>query len=461
MELARFFDKDGKGTSVEIPLDVRQAVHEDMKALMGLRERVASGPGKKKAYVLPAPLGPDEETQKAGDGSRIYNPDWYADVDIGVNQDFVNATVALVQQNAAAHHLEPLLAQNDRWIRGAAVGYFKSLKRKYQAEHEQVASAKHALRLARIKEYQRRHRKADILRMGIEALREVFGVAATVGIEATVCTPCQSDEADTDGEATPEAREACRRKADVAASALKVRTLLWRSPKLTRLYIVLAVFARFAREHEDIQDLQDAIKALVGNTPEADLSDELAAKVKSLRTQYRTKVEVAVKGWSTILVNPSQRFERFRGPAANSSDFPPTNLKKNTLYQQFLGEEWATKSPKNSRFYARASIFPDESTIFDLELPDTLIPVEDREWLVSLETRDDIMEDGEGEGGAPGEGVAGEGTAGMGVGVAHGGVMGEGGIADLGGDANALGGAVGGGEGTDEGDTVADGAVVV
>ncbi|KAI0822487.1 hypothetical protein BC628DRAFT_1504878 [Trametes gibbosa] len=388
-ELEDLFARDRKARGSDIPQVLQNAVHEDMRFLLGVREKMPSQAGTKKTFTLPEPLEPGEDARYADDGSPLHNPNWFANIDAeGPNKDFVAASVALVQQNAVAHNLPLPVAQSEQLIHSAVTGYFKSLKRKYQIEHGDLMMKERNMKKKKtVKDHSRKHRRADALRIGMEAFEIIFGKAATVGLPRVVCTPCVSDEANSDGEAGRDAREACRKKADVGPNAWEVRTPLWRSPKLTRLYIVLAVLSRFVREHEDVLDLKSDIESLMGDTTsEDDMTLEVAEKIRLLRARYQTKVEAAVKGWSSILVTTTQRIERFRGPIENARMFPPTNLSKHTIYKEFLSENWVGEDVKHSRFFTRAPSCPSDWTILDLELPDSLIPVDDLTWLTELDS---------------------------------------------------------------------------
>ncbi len=66
--------------------------------LLGCPLKTAKGPGWL-YYDLPKPLAEGEEIRKAGDGARLWNPNWYADVNISVNVEFIQAVVDTVLAN--------------------------------------------------------------------------------------------------------------------------------------------------------------------------------------------------------------------------------------------------------------------------------------------------------------------------------------------------------------------------
>ncbi|KAH9852400.1 hypothetical protein C2E23DRAFT_885886 [Lenzites betulinus] len=398
-EMEDIFGKDGKSRGTDVPQVLQNAVHADMRILLGVREMNPSGAGTKKSFTLPHPLEPGEDARHADDGAPLHNPDWYANVDAeGVNQNYVSASVSLVQQNAEAHHLPPPLAQNTELIEVVVKGYFKSMKRKYQIDNGGPAvQERHVKKRKTVKNHARRHRLANIMRIGMEAFEVIFGEVRTVGLPSVVCTPCVSDTATSDGVAGNELRDSYRKDADVGVGAWELRTPLWRSRKLTRLYMVLAVLSRFVREHEDVLDLKKDIKKLVGDAiSEAHVSPEVAERIRVLRARYQAKVEAAVKGWSTILMKAGHRIHRFRGPLENAQTFPPKNLKKYTVYKEYINDQWVGLNKQNSRMFARAPSCPSNWTILDLELPDSLIPVDDLAWLAKLE-EDGYEADGDGD----------------------------------------------------------------
>ncbi|KAI0833360.1 hypothetical protein BC628DRAFT_1414170 [Trametes gibbosa] len=402
-EVGRVFAGPARRMGGPTPPVMRHAVHDAMRTLMGVREKYAVAPGCKKSYMLPHPLEEGDDVRHAGDGARLYNPDWYGNVQTPVNHDYINATVGLVQQNAKAYHLPPAMAQNDTMIHLIAVGYFKNLKRKYLSINDLEAMENEAKRSTKTITHLRKHRKTDNLRVGFDPFILLFGRERTLGIEAVVCSPCQSEEESTPKGVTPSAaRERCRKKAGVSENAYQVLKLNWRSPKLTRTHIVLAVLSRYTREHEDISDLNMAVIALKEKAALADPTGPGAAECleqgRLLCKQYLERVEKAVKGWSTIYDNPQLRYQRFVGPSQNWLNFPPTNLRSKVIYKECVSSVWAEKSAKNAHLLAKMPACPAKFTIFDLDLPDSLIPSDDLAALKVLEAGGEVDdEDSDGE----------------------------------------------------------------
>ncbi|KAL1937000.1 hypothetical protein VTO73DRAFT_2040 [Trametes versicolor] len=396
-----FGNMRGKGVSEIVPVQIQHAVHETMLTLMGVQEREPGPTGRKTGWLLPDPLEPSAAPREAPDEARtrLWNPEWRREGNApGVNREFLKAVVKLVQQNAAMYGLTPAMAQRIGLIQRASLVYFNTLKRKYTADHEEEAGRKRQKKILDDKQHSRRHRSADNLRLGFDALRKLFGKSRTVGLEQVVCTPCQSDEASSDGEVTHEVREEHRVKARVGQRALEVRTPGWRSRKLTILYIVLAVLVRFIREREPLTEPKQRPRtrartrgarrhASNDGEEEAPLSDS-ESDSEEVRAARRARVRDAVKDWSTIYVHPNQRMERFRGPPENSGQEPRVN-KKNTIYKEFISRKWADKSDKNLQFYEDAPSCPSTFTIFDLDGLEDLIPEDDLGWLGDQEDEGD------------------------------------------------------------------------
>lgn len=68
--------------------------------MIGVDKKARRGRGRKRAYILPDPLKPGVARRKAPDLTTIFNPEWDDDLDKGVNDELVEATVALVKTNA-------------------------------------------------------------------------------------------------------------------------------------------------------------------------------------------------------------------------------------------------------------------------------------------------------------------------------------------------------------------------
>lgn len=70
-----------------------------MRRLLGCSTKTVKGPSGRAYYDLPAPLLNDEEVRRAEDGTRLWNPDWNANVDVGINAQFIRAVTDVVLQN--------------------------------------------------------------------------------------------------------------------------------------------------------------------------------------------------------------------------------------------------------------------------------------------------------------------------------------------------------------------------
>ncbi|OJT12652.1 hypothetical protein TRAPUB_10802 [Trametes pubescens] len=397
-ELESYVTQHSKGAGEEIPLEIQQAVHTDMLHLMDIQDRMPGVDGRKSSWSLPDPLEPSAPHRQALDGTRVFNPKWWREASADVNREYISTIVKVVQQNTATKHkLPPALAQKTGLIRSAALVYFKTLKRTYIADHEEDAARKRQRKMLEDKMHMRCHRRADNLRLGFDALRKLFGKARTVGLEQAVCTPCQSDEASTDGEATHDEREELRAKARVGQRALEVRTPAWRSRKLTILYVILAVLSRFVRERASLTEPKPKLPVRKrrghgqGGDEEELVPSSDDSDTEEMRAQYLAKIRDAVKDWSTINVHANQRHERFRGPPANSRQELRVS-RKNPIYKEYISSKWASTSTERSQLYDKALSCPSTFTIFDLDFPEGLIPEDDLGWL-----GDEEDEDGESE----------------------------------------------------------------
>ncbi|KAI0630824.1 hypothetical protein C8Q77DRAFT_1160339 [Trametes polyzona] len=395
LETRAFLDKlkvellDGLRTEIverlhaEVSAELKKAAQETVRNLMGMREKAPHAPGvRKKAYVLPDPLPEGEPPRSAPDGTRLFNPEWTMDVDKGVNRELVQAAVAVVRQNADDYKVQPREAEDEDALRTAVVTYLQGLKRQYQTSHDESLANKRQKKLVDDKHHARRHRKADWIRMGLLAFRRAFGFDLTVGVDELVHTPWQSDEHSDEGEATHEEWRAMRLASQAGPNALEVRGLTWRSRKLLTLYVVLSVFARFSRDFPDLAARDPAV-GVNGEDLSAD-ADALA----NARAQYLDEVISAAKEWRTIYANNWQHLGRFRGPAINNREVPRAD-RRYTIFKDCFSQKWAKRSPEHARLYAKALEVPETFTVFDLEIPEELIPEDDREWLNSL------LDDGE------------------------------------------------------------------
>lgn len=68
--------------------------------MIGVDKKARQGCGHKRAYILPDPLKPGAARHKAPNLTTIFNPEWDNDLDKGVNDKLVEATIALVKTNA-------------------------------------------------------------------------------------------------------------------------------------------------------------------------------------------------------------------------------------------------------------------------------------------------------------------------------------------------------------------------
>ncbi|OSD01437.1 hypothetical protein PYCCODRAFT_1478461 [Trametes coccinea BRFM310] len=373
--LAKLENRHAQGKRLpKVPLELARAVRDEMLAAMGV-ERVIGGRRKKQRVTLPQPLAPGTPPRYALDGStRLYNPDWNGHVDDGVNLEYIMTIQRLIQENGVVKYgLPQELAHNHDLVIKAAHTYFRTLRRQYQADHNEAARAKHKAKLETDKHNVRRHRKASFLRTGIKPFRRVFGHAATQGVEDLVHSPWQSSEDSSDGVADPNERDRMRRMANAGFKALELRTLRWRGRQLSALYLTLAVFARFQAERAGELDSDDIV------------SEDLT---EAERAAYLAKVRQAVQEWQSVYMSKDLHYDRFRGPAANHRDLPREDKKRRPIYKECISRRWAKENETHSQIYDAAPHCPDGFTIFDLELPLDLLPERDREWLHGVDPAD-------------------------------------------------------------------------
>ncbi|KAH9852591.1 hypothetical protein C2E23DRAFT_859624 [Lenzites betulinus] len=356
----------------KVPNILVRAVQHEMYALMGL-ERALGSQRKKLHVALPNPLAPGVEARYAPDGkTRWYNPEWDARVDVGVNLEFITAVRDLIREKGGIkHELPSELTENDELIIKAAHTYFRSLRRRYHADHSEEAKAKYEKKLQVDKHYQRRRRRTNILREGMQPFRKVFGRGATEGVEELVISPWQSSEDSGNGDGDQQTRDEERRKAGAGRHALELRTLRWKSRKMRMLYLILAVFGRFQAERGDELD-------------EESTEDFTPAE----HDTYLEELRAAVRTWRSITINRNQQFDRFRGPAVNALDLPREDKHRRPIYKECISRKWAKETNEHTQLYKAAGPCPSTFTIFDLELPMDLLPELDQEWMEKVETTD-------------------------------------------------------------------------
>ncbi|KAI0363299.1 hypothetical protein BV20DRAFT_1058163 [Pilatotrama ljubarskyi] len=367
----------------KVPTAIQNAVHQDMRRLLGVPAGTVTG-RRQGDFQVPAPLAMGSDTRTAPNGDTIWNPDWTLKVNEGVNAAYVQAAAALVKQNGVQGHKLPAdLADDLGTIQHSARTYWRTLKKKYLSQTDEVWAQKAEQKRINDKLYGRRHRRADGLRQGIPVFRQIFGKENTVGVEEVVQSPWQSDEAESDGEADHAEWEQCRKAFGASTNAYEVRGHAWKGRKLSTLYVTLAVCARFDKERRDARTLLrsqgraelDGYHAddEAAGEQDADTYPELS---DTERIALRSQLEASVANWYSIYLNPAQQTDRFRGPAANRREFPrkDSSTGRRTLYKECFSRKWAAENAEHSRWYESAPSCPPEFTTFKLDIPQTLIP---------------------------------------------------------------------------------------
>ncbi|KAI0658067.1 hypothetical protein C8Q70DRAFT_1106995 [Cubamyces menziesii] len=363
----------------EVPMAVRHAVWTNTHFLLGTGADVTiTQTGKPSHFKLPTPLKPDQPIRFAPDGTRLYNPIWSLPIDKGINDLFVSAVVKLTMSNGGdpPFNLPAAEAQDEALITLAAKAYMKSLKRSYTLLGPGGATKKAKKQVAD-KFHGRRARKYDYLVKAIPAFRKVFGHAKTVGIEEIVQVGWMSDEHSAGEGVEDPARKEQRENAGVGQSAWELRSPLWRSRKLYIIYFVLAVIRRFMRDCKVTFNSKDpATTVPEGSDDESDLSD-------GARKMFLDRMATAVRTWRSVLIYKG-RYERFRGSDDTRARFPRDGV-QDGIYKECLSRTWASAEPQNQAYYDHARPCPDNFAIFQLDIPLSLLPEDDRGWLADCE----------------------------------------------------------------------------
>ncbi|KAH9890338.1 hypothetical protein C8Q73DRAFT_667262 [Cubamyces lactineus] len=371
----------------EVPANIRHAVWTNTHFLLGTGdEATITQTGKPSHFELPLPLKPEDPIRFARDGTRLYNPIWTLPIDKGINDLFLSAVVKLTMSNGGAppFNLSPEEVSDKALITLAAKSYMKSLKRSFMLQGKSGTEQRAKKQIAD-KYHGRRARKYDYLVKAIPAFRKVFGHAKTVGIEDVVQVGWMSDEHSAgEGEEDPE-REERRHKAGVGPSAWELCSPLWRSRKLYIIYFVLAIFRRFMRDRKVTLKNKDraaqttSVSAGDGedNEHSSDLSD-------GARETFLDRMGSAVRAWRTVLVHKGRHYERFRGPEDVCESLPRDGV-QDGIYRECLSRTWASTDPEHQAYYDHARSCPEDFTIFDLEIPLTLLPEDDKGWLADSE----------------------------------------------------------------------------
>ncbi|KAI0323377.1 hypothetical protein GY45DRAFT_1376363 [Cubamyces sp. BRFM 1775] len=379
-QLAAIHTNTDAGTSQhrlqgQVPAEITRAVHIETRHLLDLVEKRSRGRGKG-TYVLPEPLGVGAEPRFKPDGTRLYNPDWHLDIDEGANPEAIQAIVNLVLSKTSDHGIVGGSNPETRaLVKRAACNYFRTLKRQYESENDEEVKKKRQKKHVSDRRNGRSTHKAMELRLGIKPLQLAFGAENTEGVEEVIHSPWQSEEVSTEDEAKHAARMEMRKAAQVSPRAFEVRSKVWKSSKLMRIYFVLAVFSRFQRMHADV----------VQQKPPEGEGEDAARQLAEWCAAFIQRVVDAVKGWKSVLDTPWQNRDRFRGPSANYSDkLPKEGKKRRKLYKECVSRRWASQSTENLLVYSELPSCPDHFTIFDMDFPDELIPEKDRVWLQGL-----------------------------------------------------------------------------
>ncbi|PIL25673.1 hypothetical protein GSI_11423 [Ganoderma sinense ZZ0214-1] len=320
------------------------AVHYYTIELIGCPTKTVKGPTGRLYYDLPAPLADDEEPRMAVDGTRLWNPDWAVDVNVGINAQFIRAVVDIVLQNGPFTHDIDIDTVSRETVELYVRVYFRNLKAQYKAratvegqQKLEVTSKKHA-------RLQRKKRKAARMRKALEAFKAAHGLENTVGVEMLCHTDWQSSEHSDIGEATEGEWTEHRDRAHAGAQGVEVRRLVWRSEKLNRIYAHLRVLA----------------KTVVSE------SAQRRGRFRGPRINYNTEV-------------PRQKRRR----VASQGTTPHFQVDK--PYKECVSAKWAGSTANGEAILEGAPDAPTGWTIFNLVIPDDALEADDLGWVADID----------------------------------------------------------------------------
>ncbi|KAI0764183.1 hypothetical protein BD413DRAFT_673523 [Trametes elegans] len=382
----------------DVPTKLKWAVWAEMHKLLGISvEHDQMATGKKKYYTLPHPLEEGMDVRKNPNGDRLFNPLWGMPIDYGVNARYIEAVKALIMQNGTSppHSLDANIVEDEKLVLHAIKAYFRTLKAAYKSQNTEAGRAAKETKADRNRINVRSSRKADKIRQGIPTLEKVFGKDKTAGVRHVIHSPWQSEEHSSEGEGGPE-REDLRLKSGVSKTAWEVRHRPWRSRKLMLLYFVLAVLARFVHEHKVEFSKGTRVRGRgTCDDNDGDESDSAGSELsEDSRDEFLKRVSASVATWSSVLQDPRNTRDRFRGPVGNYIHLPKGNrLQKAPIYNECISKVWATEHEEHQLLYDAAQPAPESMRIFDLVIPRSLIPKEDLEWLDAKEPEDTAAEE--------------------------------------------------------------------
>ncbi|KAI0731278.1 hypothetical protein C8Q76DRAFT_612206, partial [Earliella scabrosa] len=313
------------------------AVHYYMLQLMGCSDKTAKGPRRGRTYYdLPVPFAEGAEVRKAQDNSRLWNPNWGLNVDIGVNAQFIQATVDIVLANGPASHAIVVEELPRTKVEGYAVQYFRNLRQQYQRRTTPEGIAKLLKKGNDDLTLQRKRRKADHMWRAVDAFKALYGAAACVGIENLCNSDWQSSDHSDVGQASQEVWNEFRDKAAAASLRILIRTR-------TQLNAIYSRLRSIASE----------------------------AGVESVQSR-----------------------SRFWGPPVNNNSDAPAQRKKKARkncsqaparpFKACISDSWAVRTG-NIAVHESAPDTPVGWTIFDLEIPEGDLVPDGLGWVADVE----------------------------------------------------------------------------
>ncbi|KAJ7583886.1 hypothetical protein C8J56DRAFT_893537 [Mycena floridula] len=293
----------------------KNLIHSTTWALMGI-ERSSYMSGNEESQ-LPEPLGPEQETRKAPDGSRLWNPIWTEISTHTPNRLFLEAVTAAVL-NSESNQL------SKKEVTKMARTYFSHLRKNYLARFDeqrqsiQEAHKENTHRNARAKD------KTDLRRRQVAAFGVLKGFENIVGLNEILLTDEASQEVSTEGDAT----EAEWNALAGPNKSFEIRTKESRSVKYNRILFVLDALA-----------IEEANKK----------KEEMKGRKKNRHGQ--------------------PHYRRFRGLSVNNDKSQPSIARGAELpFDKCVSRRWA-KETNNIDMLLLPT--PEHFTIFNVDIDDT------------------------------------------------------------------------------------------
>ncbi|KAI1783782.1 hypothetical protein LXA43DRAFT_902877 [Ganoderma leucocontextum] len=310
------------------------SVHYYTIELIGCPAKTVKGPTGRLYYDLPAPLLDGEEPRMAADGTRLWNPNWALDVNVGINAQFIRAVADIVLQNGSITHDIDLDTVSREMVELYVHVYLRNLKAQYKCRTSIEGQQKLEDANKKHTRQQRKKQKVARMRKALEAFNATHGPENTIGVEMLCHTDWQSSEHSDIGDAT-EAEWTEHRDRGLAGA---------QDIELNRIYAHLRVLA---------------------------------------------------KG---VVSESTQRRGRFRGPPINYNNEPPRQKRRRLTaiqgaaphfqvdkpYKECISTKWV-ESTANEATLEGAPDAPTGWTIFNLTIANEALNTDDLGWVADTE----------------------------------------------------------------------------